>query len=398
MTEARRTAALAALVLVTLGAAGGRASAATCDGLPSPVYISGSTTAKPLMAELGRFFSGQTPPVTIVYLGQASCAGIDAVVNASPLRGEGTSALTYWEATGAERRCVVPMSGPGVLADVGLSDLFTATCVALPGGLPTNVADFLGPVQTMTFVVPKVSTERSISAEAAYYAYGFGADSGVDPWTNESIIFRRDDTSGPQRMIAAAIGVDASRWKGTATTSSTDLMSRVSAGGAGAIGILSADDAQGASDSLTLLAYQHTGQTCGYYPDRSVDSNDKINVRDGHYQLWGPLHMLARLNGSGYPSKPATTDFIGYLTGTKSEPPGLDLIAVEAMHHVIPPCAMRVKRAEEMGPLASYAPPGACGCYYDEVAAGVSSCKPCDSNTDCPDTAPVCSYGYCEAH
>jgi hypothetical protein len=108
--------------------------------------------------------------------------------------------------------------------------------------------------------------------------------------------------------------------------------------------------------------------------------------------------MLTRLNSGGSPVKPATADLIGYLTDTKSEPPGLDLIAVEAMHHMIPPCAMRVKRAEEMGALASYAPGGACGCYYEEVAVGVSTCKGCDTNTDCPDTAPVCSYGFCEAH
>jgi ABC-type phosphate transport system substrate-binding protein len=396
--SARIAAALLALLLVVLGGGGAPARAATCDSLSNPVYVSGSTAAKPLLAEIGRYFSSQTPAVTIVYLGQGSCGGIDAILNGTPLRGEGQSGLSYWEATGAERHCDVPLSGPGVQADVGMSDVFTSTCVRLPGGLPTNVADFLGPVQTMTFVVPKASPERSISAEAAYNVYGFGADSGVDPWTDESIIYRRDDSSGTQRMIATAIGVDPSRWKGTATTSSDDLTSRLGGAGPGAIGILSTDVAQDARDTLNVLAYQHTGQTCGYYPDRDAKANDKINVRDGHYQIWGPLHMLTRLNGNGYPIKPAAADVIGYMTGTKSEPPGLDLIALEATRHVVPPCAMRVKRAEEMGPLASYAPAGACGCYYEEVAVGVSSCTPCESKAECPDTAPVCSYGYCESN
>jgi hypothetical protein len=62
---------------------------------------------------------------------------------------------------------------------------------------------------------------------------------------------------------------------------------------------------------------------------------------------------------------------------------------------------MRVTRAVEMGPLASYAPPGACGCYYDYVATGQSDCKPCKKRSDCPAEAPVCNLsqpvGFCES-
>jgi hypothetical protein len=57
-----------------------------------------------------------------------------------------------------------------------------------------------------------------------------------------------------------------------------------------------------------------------------------------------------------------------------------------------------VKRTEEVGPLASFAFPGSCGCYYDKVANGTTSCTPCVSKLDCTATAPVCSYGYCETH
>jgi hypothetical protein len=55
-----------------------------------------------------------------------------------------------------------------------------------------------------------------------------------------------------------------------------------------------------------------------------------------------------------------------------------------------------VKRTAELGPLSSFAPTGACGCYYDKVANGSTTCTPCTSPRDCPATAPACSYGFCE--
>jgi hypothetical protein len=366
-----------------------------CATLDNPIYVTGSTAVKPFLAEIAKILEVGTPPVSIAYLGQGSCTGPAAILDATPLTGK----FSYWDKVGAEQSCTVPTTAP-VFADIGVSDVFATTCRKLPGGLPSNVGDFLGPVQTMTFVVPKASQEVSISAEAAYYIYGFGADSSVEPWTLERAIFQRDPNSGTQRMIATAIGVDADRWIGTGTTGSDDLKTKVSTStdAAQAIGILATDVAQENRAILNVLAYQHFEQSCGYYPDKDISSNEKQNVRDGHYAIWGPLHLFTVLSNQGYPLKPVVADIIGFMTGTKPPPLGLDLIALEAQRHVVPQCAMRVKRSEEMGPLASFAPAGACGCYYDKVANGATSCTPCASKTECPSTAPVCSYGYCEMY
>ena len=63
-----------------------RAAAATeCATLPTPIYVTGSTAAKPLLAEIGKFMAAQSPPVTVVYLGQGSCAGVDAILSGTPL-------------------------------------------------------------------------------------------------------------------------------------------------------------------------------------------------------------------------------------------------------------------------------------------------------------------------
>jgi ABC-type phosphate transport system substrate-binding protein len=370
------------------------AHAADCSTLPNPVYMTGSTAAKPLLAEIGKYLGMQTPPMTIIYLGQGSCAGVDAILNGTVLAGT----LSTWDTTGTEQKCDLT-SAAAVPADVGISDVFATTCFSLPGGLPTDVSDVLGPVQAMTFVVPKGSPERSISVEAAYYVYGFGHDSGVAPWTDETILFKRDPLSGTQQMIAAAIGVPAAQWKGTACSGSGDLLKKLTAASPreGALGILAADVAEDNRSTLNTLAYQHKGQSCGYYPNRDATSNEKINVRDGHYAIWGPLHLLTRLDGNGYPVKRSAADVIGYLAGTRTAPSELDLIYLEAQRHVVPQCAMRVRRTQEMGPLASFSPASACGCYYEKVANGATNCKPCQRNADCPSTASVCSYGYCEA-
>ncbi len=385
-----------ALLIGLCASLGARGAAATeCGTLPGPVYVTGSTAAKPLLVEIGRLMAGQTPPVTVIYLGQGSCTGVDAILSGTPLGGTG---LSYWDSAGLELTCDIT-GVVGAVPHVGISDVFATTCFQLPGGLPPSVADVLGPVQAMTFVAQKTSRERAISAEAAYYVFGFGARSSVAPWLYEESIFRRDALSGTQRMIAAAIGVPAERWRGTATTGSGDMLMRVGMANVPdqSIGILSAEVAQDNRGTVKVLAYQHSGQSCAVFPDSAEGSNDKANVRSGQYAIWGPLHLFMRLNTSGYPANAKAGEVVGYLAGTRPTPPGIDLVTIEAQRHAIPQCAMRVRRTQEMGPATPFAPAGACGCAYEKVANGSTRCKPCVSSTECPASAPVCSYGYCEA-
>jgi hypothetical protein len=373
------------------------AAAVDCVALPAPVYVTGSTAAKPLLAEIGKFMAGQTPATTIVYRGEGSCTGVDAILSGTAIAGSGTTALSSWDSAGAELKCDI--AAPGVIAHIGISDVFASTCYQLPGGLPASVADFLGPVQAMAFVTHRSSQESAISAEAAYYVFGFGSQSNVPPWTFEGLIFRRDALSGTQRMVGAAIKVPPERWKGSATTSSGDLLQKLmmSAIPNQSIGILSAEVAQDNRTMVKVLAYQDFGQRCAVYPDLIEASNDKANVRSGLYPIWGPLHLFTRVNASGYPSNARAAEVIGYLSGTRPAPATLDLIKNEAQRHVVPQCAMRVRRSSEMGPPLPFAPEGACGCYYDKLATGATTCKPCASAVECPAIAPVCSYGYCEA-
>jgi len=132
------------------------------------------------------------------------------------------------------------------------------------------------------------------------------------------------------------------------------------------------------------------------FPDRDEQSNDKGNVRNGLYPIWGPLHFFIHISASGYPTNAKAGEVVGYLAGTRPTPAGVDLVKLEAQRHAIPQCAMRVRRTQEMGPAMPFAPASACGCYYEKMATNTTGCKVCATSAECPAGTPVCSYGYCE--
>jgi ABC-type phosphate transport system substrate-binding protein len=386
----RLTLALSAGVC-TLAAAHG-AHAADCSSLPSPVYVTGSSAVKPFLAKLGAALSGGASPITIVYKGQGSCTGVAAIVEGTAI----TGTATYWtpDASG-DQTCDLSLTGDA--ADVGVSDVFATSCNLTPGA---DVADFFGPVQVMSFVVAKASTQASISAEAAYLIFGLGSQGMVAPWTDDLQLFRRNESSGTQQMIAKAIGVPANQWKGVDSGKSSDVLTKVSTSvdPEKAIGILASDLADDSRDKIKLLAYQHTGQTCGFLPDSTPNSFDKQNVRDGHYPIWGPLHMLAKVDGAKKPTSAGAATVIGYLSGELPAPDGVDLLGIEIAAHTIPSCAMRVTRSDELGALSSLAPAAPCGCFFDAKATGQTTCATCTDDAGCTGSATHCRYGYCEAY
>lgn len=364
--------------------------AADCASLPNPVYVTGSSAVKPFLVKLGAALSKASPAVTIVYKGQGSCNGPDAIVNGTKM----TGTAVYWDGVASgDQSCDLDIAGQ--VADVGVSDVFAASC---PNITPTaSEGDFFGPVQVMNMVVPKASSQTSISAEAAYFVFGFGAAGKAAPWTDDNLIFRRNEQSGTQQMVAKAINVPANKWKGVDATGSGALLTKVttSVDPEKTIGILASDLADENRDKLKLLAYQHYGQTCGFLPDSSPTSFDKKNVRDGHYPVWGPLHFFAKVGADKKPSLPAAKQLIGYFTGEPA-PAGVNLLDLEIAAHTVPACAMRVTRSAELGELASYAPPDPCGCYFDVKATGSTTCATCTNDDGCP--SKHCRHGYCEAY
>src|ERR1019366_2413276 len=121
------------------------------------------------------------------------------------------------------------------------------------------------------------------------------------------------------------------------------------------------------------LAFQAKGQECAYYPDSTSTALDKINVRQGRYAIWGPLHMIVDVDQNGQPvgqnnNTAAVQTVINAFTATSQEPAALsgdagvdggvtsltedqvgalvDAISAPTVR-IIPQGAMQVQRSEE---------------------------------------------------
>lgn len=259
----------------------------------------------------------------------------------------------------------------------------------------------------------------------------------VAPWSVSSNIFVRANTSGTLNMIGAAIGLTPNKWINASTTGATPAQQQTSTGNmetavagvssnqSATIGILSAEgvagfNAKGPSVPLKILAFQANDQSCGYLPDSSATALDKINVRQGRYAIWGPLHFLTKTS-SGQPTGPdaaAVATILNYFLATGSNPSATPftgaisgdagagvsasdiqaLITAEAKPgYVVPWCAMEAQRSTEVGPESSYSSPAPCSCLYETTLGATvagHTCTACSTSSPC--SSGVCRYGFCE--
>ncbi|AKT40100.1 hypothetical protein [Chondromyces crocatus] len=389
--RAPRRLGVAVMAALTIGTVNAAALAADCATLPSPIYGIGGSAPRPLFARLGQALSQATPPETFIYQAPGACHGPNYVIAGTRI----TGTASYWDAAGVEQTCDLPLTGANV--DVGVANTFADNCPGIDA-LPQNVGDFQGPVNPFVFIVPKASSQTTISAAAAYFVYGFGETGQAQPWVDESQIIKRDPNSAAAIIIALAIGVPVERLKGVdaLTNPNTVLLVSGSPAPERAIGFVSGEVAEANASVINVLAYQHSDQSCGYWPSSTATGFDKRNVRDGHYPLWGALHFFTRLGSNGAPTNPAAARLIGYFTGALPPPSGVDVPAITIAAGSIPSCAMRVQRDRDVGPLASFAPEDPCGCYFERVATGATTCQACTDSSECPDSAPACRRGYCE--
>jgi ABC-type phosphate transport system substrate-binding protein len=346
-----------------------------CSSLPDPIVVAGSSAVGPFIQAMGKVLAGQASPTTLIYQKQGSCIGVTAVVlDTTPTAACASGACitgtaTYYDTTGTALSCDLAVTGTHV--DVGLSDVWTDTCTgSLP---PAGVRDYAGtdntPVEAMLFVVPEAQTQQvAITAEEAYFTFGFGAAGMAMPWTAEMYLFVRNATSGTQQIIAHNIGVPAGRWKGLDKGGSQQVADAVSQSPMfnPTLGILGADFYDLHRDTLNALAYQSYHQKGAYYADSTASSFDKRNVRDGHYTQFGYLHLITHVDGTNAPATPASKRFVDWITGnTASTAAPFDIVDVTIAAHLIPNCAMKVKRASEGGALSPFTPPTDCSAHFE---------------------------------
>jgi hypothetical protein len=358
----------------------------------------GSNALLPIFQQLGTWVNAEN--ITLVYTKLSSCGGVTGVINNIDARTQGATTSSYWDSSGNTQTCTIDDNSK--YPDVGISAVFPSTCIPNNTGF-SGIGDFQGPVVSAVWFVPSQSHQTSISAEAAYLLYS-GAGK-VAPWTDPKNVFLRGSTGGTQVMMGFAIGVPPTQWIGKTTNSSDLERSSVIAAGAdpnvnpdSVLGLGELDYAEDATGSanLKMLAYRHYGQSCAYYPNSTLDSRDLANVRDGHYVGWGPTHLVAKVNAQHVPINANAGTLINYFIGNQAVP-RQDLLSLVIQRHLIPQCAMRVSRSQEVGPVVPFKPAPSCGCFFDLKATGSTSCAACKTSADCPATAPDCNLGYCEA-
>ncbi|APR74794.1 Hypothetical protein A7982_00140 [Minicystis rosea] len=383
----------------TMDGGDGGTTLPACDSQPKPLYIVGPDSIKPLLAWVAELFAKEGGR-TVVFQANSSCVAATAMYDTSKHLEYGPDSpykTWYYDAAGKEHLCYI--KADDVRPNIALSDVFSQTCGLDVTGSDQSVTDTPGPVQAFGFVVPKSadSTEKSISAEAAYMIYGFGAETAaIEPWVDTRYIFQRSNSSGTQKMISTALGLDPATFHATTNQGSDHeaLLLECSPEKDKTLGILAVDIVQKGDHQIRMLAYQHYKQDCAYFPDSTSTANDKRHVRDGHYFIWGPIHMLTRMDEKDDDA----SRLINYVSGTVPPPADepVDIFQVWSDAHLVPQCAMHVTRTSDGGPLSKFAPHYPCYCKYDEITAGVSDCPKCKTTADCPSNLPVCNLGYCE--
>lgn len=403
---------------------------------PNPVLVMGATGFP--METLAKAMGNEA---TIYFSPQSSCLGVGGAVKNNPKMGGLKSApssylqITYYNKSANP---VVPIScrlRDDMPPDITLSGLYVDSCAntALDDGdnLGSNPAlnggwtDYFGLVNPVMFATTPASTQRVISAEAAYRVYGFGSipneplAAGVEPWIDERLIFRRTGSSATQQAIARTLFMGIDSLRGVNSTGSTAMRQALLAASdpQRAIGISTSEIVDVDRDSMKSLAYQHWNQPVGFYPDSEPNLLDRRNVRDGHYFLWVPLHVfvntqagdpiaaanpeLETLAGVDRAARNKAVKALAYVMANRQEAPvkGIDLFGALKRFGNVPPCAMRVTRAKEGADLTPAVPTQSCACAFEAAAPASPNldCKPCTGPADCNGTGrPTCSFGYCE--
>ena len=388
------------------------AAASTSDAAPPPfcstispylVYTAGSTALQPFLAVVAKLAPIGTNNYTIVYANTGSCVGVASQLDSNPAKHVVTGAAVYFDTGGVSHPCLLDPAGSTI--DVGISDVFATSCTEPEPVAGGPVAQYLGPIQAMTIVVPQASSQNTITAAQAHLVFGTGGggvpepDASTFPWTDPRLYFVRNSGSGTQQMLSRAFNVQATAWwgvdRGGSGAVATGLQAVDPAKADQAIGILSTDVVDPLRGKLKYLAFQESGQSCGYYPDSSSATKDKRSIRDGHYPVWGPVHMFTQVTGS-LPSA-AAQSIVARFGQTALDPTLLNSIIDVGL---VPQCAMTVARETELGPIHAQAPDYQCGCYMDSRVIGTAApgCVTCNSGADCTGVPgkPQCNYGYCE--
>lgn len=387
--------------MALLAPAVAKAQVMPCQDNPNVVYVMAGDTQRSLVQSLGKQLRADpTFPMTLAYKLTGSCTNIAAMYSGTKLNenlGFIPADPAFDPNTTAPPQCSVPAGGVNV--DVANSIVFLDACTTT--ATPSTVQVERGPVQAFVFAVPEASTQTAITAEEAYFVFGFGQMGMAEPWVNELLDFIRPVTKGTIISMGASIKVPPARWKGVRVDQSSAVLSMLAASTdpERSIAILGNDIYDPARNMVNALAFKAFGQKYAYWPDSTANAFDKRNVRDGHYHMWSYTQWMYKKDAFGNPASFAAKRLVDAIVGQpiSGVPFNFQPLDTVIATNEIPICAMKVQRSTEGGDLSAYHSPNPCGCYYESKVTGAApaGCRACTGNAQCG-IEENCSFGFCE--
>ncbi len=380
--------------------------------LTNALVVQSGDTQEPMLRLMSqKLRNSAAQQASLIYTTTGTCTIIANMYNADPSKRviAASATLSYapstlenpaWDASQPPSQCIVnPLVWPsGIPIDVGIAATYTSSCTMAPP--PADVGLFPGPIAGYGFIVPKASTQQSLTAEQGYFVFGLGNVGQAAPWVDEHFVFTRLATKSTALTLSAAVGVQpVTKLRGTPFNGSTEVLNSVaqSTNPEKTIGLMGTEIYDQNRDKVTELAFRAFGQRYAYLPDSSPTSFDKKNLRDGHYTPWAQTIYITPIDtGSKAPAKPKAQLLIDLVLGNTTLA-DVDGLGITVSKGLVPLCAMKVTRdPADAAPLRGYTSQAPCGCFFDaNVPSGKTSCTAC--TTDGPCGTGKCRHNYCEA-
>jgi hypothetical protein len=393
-----------------------------CLITPQSVVVAGSAALEPLLIKLSAALKKENGTEIFYLRGVGQCQAAQAVASGgATFTGIMADYLADAKAYGALSTsptgcCLLPFFRD-TKVHLWVGDSAGEDC--FDGKLPADQRDFLGPNVAYSIVAPASSPDVAITAEEAYFVFGFGSagykSQTVKPWSDQMRFAVPGIESGAQALWAKFLRLPAvtrpdrtpranmgEAIKGRSTSGAEKVVSVASDAKSVDIGLTSSQAMDGSlvRPLVKPLAVQAYKQKRAFYPDSTSRAFDKRNVRDGRYPFWAPIHLVTKADATGRVLSDRVDYIIQYIQGT-TPLPGVNMTDAVVKSGLVPTCAMKVQRAKDKpdtGELMPYLPPPgtACGCYMDElVSRGSSGCDPCGDSKPCSG-GRTCSNGFCE--
>lgn len=303
--------------------------------------------------------------------------------------------------------CTLPKpedAASAVTIQLGIGATYLSSCTDTVANNP-DLGVFDGPIQAYGFITNTQSQQNGITAEEGYLAYAFPEAGGdAQPWVVQDLRFKRSNTASTTLTMSSAVRLTptqfavGARQAALSPETSAQLITEVknSSNPEATLGILGLDLYDVDRSAVKLLPFKSWDQRYGFWPDKTKDTFEKQNVRDGHYLPWAPTPYVAVKNAAGEIVDPDAKRFYDLVRGFRKDS-DVDGLRTIAQFSLIPECAMSVTRDADGADLKSYTDPNPCNCYYDaNVRNGSTTCATCTEEGSACGTAGKCHLGYCE--